>query len=153
MSIQPCKNYFYSITFFSPLLRFVWKWRRMGRKREEIGLVWQFSLFGWHCRKEMKIKSLFRYCLLLKTENWKHCNKIIFKCVNSIVGPNFKVFFLLNKVLTGPMNNAHDPLKNAQYSWKHFLALSKCKQSGKSEHPSGPSFLICPNWGNEKKDK
>ena len=27
--------------------------------------------------------------LKLKTENWKHCSKIIFKCVNSAVGPNF----------------------------------------------------------------
>ena len=25
-------------------------------------------------------------CWKLKTENWKHCSKIIFKCVNSIVG-------------------------------------------------------------------
>ena len=24
-----------------------------------------------------------------KTENWKHCNKIIFKCVNSAVWPIF----------------------------------------------------------------
>ena len=28
----------------------------------------------------------------LKTENWKHCSKIIFKCVNSIVGPIFNIF-------------------------------------------------------------
>ena len=27
--------------------------------------------------------------LKLKTENEKHCSKIIFKCVNSIVGPIF----------------------------------------------------------------
>ena len=27
-------------------------------------------------------------------ENWKHCNKIIFKCVNSTIRPSFKVFFL-----------------------------------------------------------
>ena len=27
--------------------------------------------------------------LKLKTENWKHCSKIIFKCVNSAVGPIF----------------------------------------------------------------
>ena len=27
--------------------------------------------------------------LKLKTENWKHCNKIIFKCVNSAVEPIF----------------------------------------------------------------
>ena len=29
--------------------------------------------------------------ILLIVENWKHCSKIIFKCVNSTVGPNFKV--------------------------------------------------------------
>ena len=23
------------------------------------------------------------YCLLLKTENWKYCSRIIFKCVNN----------------------------------------------------------------------
>ena len=27
--------------------------------------------------------------LKLKTENWKYCSKIIFKCVNSIAGPIF----------------------------------------------------------------
>ena len=27
--------------------------------------------------------------LKLKIENWKHCSKIIFKCVNSNVGPIF----------------------------------------------------------------
>ena len=27
--------------------------------------------------------------LKLKTENWKYCSKIIFKCVNSTVGPIF----------------------------------------------------------------
>ena len=30
--------------------------------------------------------------LLLKTENWKHCSKIIFKYVNSIVRPIFNIF-------------------------------------------------------------
>ena len=27
--------------------------------------------------------------IFVETENWKHCSKIIFKCVNSIVGPIF----------------------------------------------------------------
>ena len=27
--------------------------------------------------------------LKLKIENWKHCTKIIFKCVNNVVGPIF----------------------------------------------------------------
>ena len=35
----------------------------------------------------------FRVCLdityFTETENWKYCSKIIFKCVNSIVGPIF----------------------------------------------------------------
>ena len=36
------------------------------------------------------ILSLFGYYLLLKIENWKHCSKIIFKCVNCAVRPSFK---------------------------------------------------------------
>ena len=41
-------------------------------------------------------KGPFEYNLLLlkpkvaEIENWKHCSKIIFKCVNSVVRPNFK---------------------------------------------------------------
>ena len=31
--------------------------------------------------------GLFGYCLL---QNWKHCSKIIFKCVNGAVGLSFK---------------------------------------------------------------
>ena len=26
-------------------------------------------------------------------ENWKHYNKIIFKCINSVIGPIFNFFF------------------------------------------------------------
>ena len=40
------------------------------------------------------IKGLFGYYLLLKIENWKYRSKIIFKCVNSTVGPNFKDNFV-----------------------------------------------------------
>ena len=32
------------------------------------------------------------FLLKLKTENWKHCSKIIFKCVNNTVGPIFNFF-------------------------------------------------------------
>ena len=46
----------------------------------------QFSIeFSRYCT--------FRVCLdrtyFAETENWKHCSKIIFKCINSIVGPIF----------------------------------------------------------------
>ena len=43
--------------------------------------------------------------ILLKIENWKHFSKIIFKCVNSAVGPIFNIFFL-NKVVVGLVNSA-----------------------------------------------
>ena len=43
--------------------------------------------------------------ILLKTENWKHCSKIIFKWVDSVVVPVFNIFFL-NKVVLGLVNNA-----------------------------------------------
>ena len=43
--------------------------------------------------------------ILLKTENGKHCSKIIFKWVDSVVVPVFK-FFFFNKVVLGPMNSA-----------------------------------------------
>ena len=33
----------------------------------------------------------------LIVENWKYCSKIIFKCVNSVVGPSFKVVFAIKK--------------------------------------------------------
>ena len=67
---------------------------------------------------------VFGYCLLLKIENWKHCSKIIFKCMNSTVGLSFKVVFA-EKVLTGPVNSARDPVKNVGHNWKIISALSK----------------------------
>ena len=55
-------------------------------------------------------------------ENWKNCNKIIFKCVNSTVRPSFKVFFCccVSKVHAGPMNNTRDQLE------KHNFAFFSC---------------------------
>ena len=43
----------------------------------------------------LDIKDLFGYNLFLlklKIENWKYCNKIIFKCVKSTMGPIFNIF-------------------------------------------------------------
>ena len=41
----------------------------------------------------INIKSMFGYRLLLKTKNWKYCNKINFKYVNSAAEPSFEVIF------------------------------------------------------------
>ena len=55
--------------------------------------------------------DLFGYRLLLKTENRKHCNKIIFKCVNSIVRFGFDKKKLQNFVLMNLVNNIQDQKK------------------------------------------
>ena len=47
--------------------------------------------------------------LKLKTENWKNCSKIIFKCMNSDVGPIFNEK-VAKKRFMGPMNSARDLL-------------------------------------------
>ena len=44
------------------------------------------------CRLNLAMDSGSIWILLI-VENWKHCSKIIFKYVNSIVGPNFKEKF------------------------------------------------------------
>ena len=49
--------------------------------------------------------------ILLKTESWKHCNKIILKCVNSAVAPIFNIFFL-KKVVIGAVNSTFCLLHN-----------------------------------------
>ena len=48
-------------------------------------------------RERFTLKEIFRIRLdtayFVKNWNWKHYNKIIFKCVNSIVRPIFNIFF------------------------------------------------------------
>ena len=56
--------------------------------------------------KRLKVRLDIAYF----AENWKHCNKIIFKCVNNAV--RFIFIFFLNKVLVGPVNSARDPLNS-----------------------------------------
>ena len=58
---------------------------------------WSVSLFYYG--------SVWIQLILMKTENWKHYSKIIFKCVNSSVGPIFN-FFFLNKAIVDSVNSA-----------------------------------------------
>ena len=52
----------------------------------------------------MVIMGPFGYNLfLLKTENWKYCSKIIFKCVNSTVRS-----FLMKKLLKNEVCGSHE---------------------------------------------
>ena len=63
-------------------------------------------------------------------ENWKHYNKIIFKCINSVIGPIFN--FFLNKVLVGPVNSTQDLLNSAlcllkRIHQKKYRGNAKCE--------------------------
>jgi len=49
------------------------------------------------------------YYQKLKIE--KYCSKIVFKCVSSVVGPNFKVVFT-KKVLVSSMNSVQNLQKS-----------------------------------------
>ena len=60
--------------------------------------------------------------ILLKIENQKHSNKIIFKCVNSAVRSILKIF--LNKVVVGPVNCA----------LCHLYSESMCMNSAVTVH-------------------
>ena len=50
-------------------------------------------MLRFHCTLKSFIISLIRVCLD-RAYYWKHCSKIIFKCVNSAVRPNFKEKFV-----------------------------------------------------------
>ena len=40
----------------------------------------------------VNVGSVWIEFIVVETENWKYCSKIIFKCVNSTVGPIFNIF-------------------------------------------------------------
>ena len=60
-------------------------------------------------------------------KNWKHYSKVIFKCVNSAVGPILKFFFFLNKVVDSvnsalcllPIEMRSIKQKKQKNAWKH----------------------------------
>ena len=47
--------------------------------------------------------------------------------MNSTVEPNFRVFFLLNKVLMGPVNSTRDPLEKNASAGKRAKCASQMK--------------------------
>ena len=81
----------------------------------------------------------------LKTKNWKYCSKIIFKCVNSIVGP-ILIFFSAWTVLWTVI---FVPYSHAQ--WTHVKLLFTHKEKKKPENVKrGRSFQLKPNGLIEK---
>ena len=63
-------------------------------------------------KKKIKLDLGFVWIPFI-AKNRKHCNKIIFKCVNSIVGLNFKVVFA-EKSTCGSCEQCTRPTKNAK---------------------------------------
>ena len=53
------------------------------------------SFLWWHDNfANVDLGSVWIQLILLKIDNWKHCNKIIFKYVNNAVRPNFNEKFV-----------------------------------------------------------
>ena len=59
-----------------------------------------FSLGKTLFRIPKSYGSIWIELIIVETENWKYCSKIIFKCVNSIMGPIFNIFKCVNSVYT-----------------------------------------------------
>ena len=77
-------------------------------------------------------KGLFGYrlfCWKLKTENWKHYNKIIFKYVNSPWDP-FLMKVLLKKEIYGSREQYTRPTEQYIITWK--MNLKKKKKNTKT---------------------
>ena len=62
------------------------KWNSIDQTRTELKSRFQKPLVFFSLKVCLDITYF--------AENWKHYNKIIFKCVNNIVRPSFKVFFV-----------------------------------------------------------
>ena len=69
-------------------------------------------------------------------ENWKHCNKIIFKCVNNVVGPIFNENFVEKRGLWVPWTvyEIHWLLRNAHLHKKK--KKTKTQTQGRGRNPN-----------------
>ena len=83
------------------------------------------------------------YCWKLKTENWKYCNKIILKCVNSVVGPSFKIDF--TKFRTCESQEHY--MKPTEMKRKHAMSGLKCYPN------SHEIYIYIYIWRRKKKRK
>ena len=66
----------------------------------------QYIYLLYQMEREKKIS--YKVCLdwAYFCWNWKHCSEIIFKCVNSVVGPIFNKKKLMKSVICGTVNSA-----------------------------------------------
>ena len=53
----------------------------------------------------MDLGSVWIEFIVAETKNWKHCNKIIFKCINSVVRPVNSTWIVREQCFLSP---AHD---------------------------------------------
>ena len=75
----------------------VWFYAFISRYMQIFMKIYAFSIFS------KMFMQIWIQLILLKTENWKNYNKIIFKCMNSTVGLIFNFFF--NKMVIDPINS------------------------------------------------
>ena len=94
---------------------------------------WNSNIFSPNSPKSFlsKIRRKLRVCLdRTYFADWKHCSKIIFKCVNSDVGP-FLMKKLLKRGICGSMNSAqmHCSLWKSQHL--RLLFMKQCMNSNR----------------------
>ena len=77
--------------------------------------------------------------IVTETENWKYCNKIIFKCVNSIMRLIFNIFKCMNSAATVVNNDFC--LLHSKFMWFYCSCAEKKKkvetEMRKTHNPNG----------------
>ena len=106
------------------------------------------------------IKGPFGYSWKLKTENWKHCSKIIFKCVNSTVGPIFNekidkkwnlwvheqcIYAWFMKNWSNIAATVHVQYMNSSRLWGITRVLQKKKKKSKRRNGNAAKKTLYPN--------
>ena len=71
------------------LLQNAWKPKKKKKKNENAASQ-THTQFQWNPNTHYGF--VWIEFIVVETENWKYCSKIIFKYVNSIVGPIFNIF-------------------------------------------------------------
>ena len=101
------------------------------------------SLFNLPPKQNFKWMSSFKVCLdiVYFAKNWKNCNKIIFKRVNSAVESIFNKSFTEKKRFMGPVNSARDPLKKHNPIWNALLQ----KKKKKCQNTNASLYRLYPN--------
>ena len=98
-------------------------WNMLPKKKRVKRIHNKFSTIQMHIFGPF---GLNLFLLKLKIENWNHCSKIIFKCVNSVMEPIFNIFKYVNSTAT--VRKQWFLSFHSKFMWFYCLCAEKKKK-------------------------